>query len=145
MTDQHPALTVGRRWADAERAMAADQLEPLLAQDFMAVGPLGFVLTRAQWLDRFRSGLHNSAFDWQDVQLRDLGDTVITIGVQDQQTTYQGRDSSGRFRVSHVFVRRQGGWRIAHLQLSGPLLAPAQPRRLAGGRSSSSPRAANER
>jgi ketosteroid isomerase-like protein len=127
MAQDHPVLALGRRWADAERAMDAAALDPLLDPDFMAVGPLGFVLSRAQWLERYRSGLHNTAFSWQDVHLRDLGDTAITIGVQDQQTTYQGNDASGRFRISHVFVRRGDQWRIAHIQLSGPLPPQARP------------------
>ena len=102
--------------------MDAAALDTLLAPDFMAVGPRGFVLDRAQWLERYGSGLHNSAFSWDDVQVRDFGETAIAIGIQDQRATYQGNDASGRFRISHVFVRRDDQWRIAHIQLSGPLM-----------------------
>jgi ketosteroid isomerase-like protein len=120
--EEHPVFAVGQRWADAERAMDLSALDSVLHPDFMAVGPRGFVLTRAQWLERFRSGLHTTAFRWGDVQVRDFGDTAITIGIQDQQATYQGNDASGRFRISHVFARHDVQWRIAHIQLSGPLM-----------------------
>ena len=122
MAEGHPVLTLGQHWADAERAMDAPALDALLDPDFMAIGPRGFVLDRAQWLDRYRSGLHNSAFSWEDVRVRDFGETAIAIGIQDQQATYQGNDASGRFRISHVFVHRDGRWRIAHIQVSGPLM-----------------------
>jgi ketosteroid isomerase-like protein len=46
VTDQ--ILELGRRWADAERAGDADALEQLLADDFLLVGPLGFMLDKTR-------------------------------------------------------------------------------------------------
>jgi K+/H+ antiporter YhaU regulatory subunit KhtT len=40
------------------------------------------------------------------------GDTAVVVGTQVQQSTYQGRDASGRFRVTQVAVRQRGGWTI---------------------------------
>jgi hypothetical protein len=37
------------------------------------------------------------------------------------QAAYQGHDASGRFRVTHVYVRKADGWLIANIQLSGPI------------------------
>ena len=47
---------LGRRWADAEQRGDADALSALAVEDFTLVGPLGFVLDKQQWLDRYRSG-----------------------------------------------------------------------------------------
>jgi SnoaL-like domain len=49
---------------------------------------------------------------------RVLGDTALVTGVQAQTATYQGRDSSGRFRGTLVAVRREKQWSIVNLQLS---------------------------
>ena len=115
-------LDLGRRWADAELQGDADALDALLADDFVAVGPRGFVLNRQQWLDRYRSGdLRNEAFSWQDVAVRDYGEAAIAVGVQAQRTFYQGHDASGRFRLTLVAVRRGDRWLIAGLHLSGPI------------------------
>ena len=53
-TDQ--VLELGQRWAAAERAGDADALEPLLVNDFLLVGPLGFMLDKTQYLGSRRSG-----------------------------------------------------------------------------------------
>ncbi len=115
-------VDAGKRWADAERRADSDALDALLADDFVGIGPLGFVLNREQWLGRYRSGgLKNKKFDWQDVSVREYGDVAVAVGVQSQQSTWQGRESSGRFRVSQMYVRKGNRWLIAHIQLSGPM------------------------
>jgi ketosteroid isomerase-like protein len=118
-------LDLGQRWAAAERDEDVAALDTLLHPEFVGVGPRGFVLTRGQWLERYRSGdLRNQAFAWEDVQVRDFGDTALAVGVWDQQTTYKGQDVSGRFRATQVAVRRDGRWLIAGVHLSGPLVEP---------------------
>lgn len=117
---------LGQVWAAAERRGGADELGSLLAEDFVCVGPLGFVLDKAQYLQSRRSGhLKHEAFVWEDAWVREFGETAIVVGTQTQRSTYQGRDASGRFRVTQVIVRRGDHWSIVHLHLS-PIAAPPQ-------------------
>jgi ketosteroid isomerase-like protein len=85
-------------------------------------------LTRDQWLARFTNGLVNRSFTVTDLQVRDYGTTAVGIGVLAQETSWQGSDNSGRFRVTLVAVQADGGqagegWRLAHVHI-GPLQAP---------------------
>ena len=67
LTDQ--VMELGRHWANAERAGDADALEPLLADDFLLVGPLGFMLDKTQYLGSRRSGdLRHKSLDWEGVR-----------------------------------------------------------------------------
>jgi ketosteroid isomerase-like protein len=120
-------------WATAERDNDANALEALLAGDFVGVGPLGFVLDRDQWLVRFRDGLENRAFAVQDLKVRDYGAVAVAVGVLAQQTSYQGHDHSGRFRLTLVAVRPAdaGQWRLAHVHI-GALQPPPGPPTPAG-------------
>ena len=119
---QQQILDLGQQWADAERRMDAAALDALLDDGFVGVGPRGFALNRQQWLDRYPSGdLKNDAFAWEDVSVREYGDAAIAIGVQDQKTSWRGQDSSGHFRVTHVFVQKAGRWLVASIHLSGPI------------------------
>lgn len=106
-------------WAKAERAGNDGAIGEVLTDDFRLVGPLGFILTKEQMGERYRSGdLTHTAFAIQEPSVRLHGDCAIVIATQEQQTTYRGRDASGRFRVTLVAVRNGDRWRFASMQLS---------------------------
>ena len=121
---QHTLEQLGQAWSAAESASDADTLDRLLTDDFTCVGPLGFVLDKQQYLAGRRNGdLRHTAFDWSDVRLRVHADTAIAVGAQTQQSTYQGHDASGRFRVTQVMLRDGKDWQIASLHYS-PIAQP---------------------
>jgi ketosteroid isomerase-like protein len=120
-------LALGARWAEAEQTGHTEVLDEIAAADFRLVGPFGFVLDKTKWLDRYATGgLVTSSLVWDEVEVRDLGDTAIAIGRATQQATYQGRPADGAFRVTHVFVRDAGRWLLASMHLS-QAVPPARP------------------
>ena len=75
---------------------------------------------------RYRSGdFSTRELTWHDVEVRDYGDTAVAIGTQTQQAAYKGSPTNGDFRISHVFIRHDGQWTIAGIQLS--LTSPPGP------------------
>lgn len=114
------------QWTAAERDNDGERIDGYLAEDFVGVGPLGFVLGRPQWLGRFQAGLANRAFTVEEPQVHDHGDVAVLVGVLDQQNTWQGQDNSGRFRISLTAVRQAGRWLLASAHI-GPLQAPPVP------------------
>ncbi|MFD9871897.1 nuclear transport factor 2 family protein [Streptomyces niveus] len=128
----------GRRWAKAELHGDIDMLDRLLADDFRGVGPRGFILDKARWLERYASGdLIHDSFDWKEVEVRRHGDAAVAIGVQCQQSIVDGRDADGRFRATQ-FLAKGGdgaedgsgsgagdGWRLVGIHLSA--MAEPQP------------------
>ena len=116
---------IGSTWVDAELAADIETLDALATDDFRLVGPFGFVLDKQQWLDRYRSGdFATTTLTWHDVDVRVYGDSVVTIGTQSHEATYQGSPSNGEFRITHVFVRDGDRWKIASMQLSPTAFAP---------------------
>src|SRR5215472_1444294 len=123
-TDQ--LLELGRQWANAERAGDADALEQLLADDFLLVGPLGFMLHKTQYLGSRRSAdLRHESLVWEDVHVRAYDNAAVAVGSLTQRSTYQGRDASGRFRVTQVAVRDGDRWSIVGLHYS-PIAQPPE-------------------
>jgi ketosteroid isomerase-like protein len=119
-------LELGQYWADAERAGDADALEQLLADDFLLVGPLGFMLDKTQYLGSRRSGdLAHESLVWEDVRVRAYDNAAVAVGSLTQRTTYQGRDASGRLRVTQVAVRHGDRWTIVGLHYS-PIAQPPE-------------------
>ena len=123
MTAHDGVLELVQRWAAAEQENDAGRLDGLLAGGFAGVGPFGFILTRDQWLARFTNGLVNRSFTVTDLQVRDYGTAAAGIGVLAQETSWQGNDNSGRFRVTLVAVPAGEGWVLAQVHI-GPLQAP---------------------
>ena len=116
---QAEILALGERWAEAEQRADTATLDELAVGDFRLVGPFGFVLDKAQWLDRYRSGaLATNSLVWDEVAVRDFGDTAIAIGRHTQRATYRGQPADGQFRVTQVFVRDGRRWALASLHLS---------------------------
>jgi hypothetical protein len=98
-------------WAAAEAAGDATTLERQLADGFIAIGPLGFILPRPAWLDRHRSG--------------DLGYQEFSLG-------YRGHPIPEASRASLLLVSRDGRWQLAAIHLSfiaGTAGAPPIPSR----------------
>jgi ketosteroid isomerase-like protein len=122
MTATNDVLDLVGRWAAAEEKNDAGLLDGLLADDFVGVGPLGFVLTRERWLERFANGLENRSFTVEDPQVHDHGSASVVIGVDAQETSFRGGDNSGRFRLTLVAVRPADRWLVAGVHI-GPLQA----------------------
>jgi uncharacterized protein (TIGR02246 family) len=128
-TDTQQVLDLIQRWAAAELAGDIGAYGQLLTDDFAGIGPVGFVLTREQWAKRHLGDVRNEKFEVLDPHVRvygDPADTAVVEAVQQQATTAMGHDASGSFRLGLVAVRAGQDWRIAHVQLSGPLLKPGE-------------------
>ncbi|HEX6551650.1 MAG TPA: nuclear transport factor 2 family protein [Ktedonobacteraceae bacterium] len=106
-------------WATAELQGDTAVLERTLADDFVGIGPLGFMLTKQEWLARHQSGdLKYASFSLDEIKVRVYNDAAILIGRQVQNGTYRGNSIQGQFRITLVFVQQQGRWKLASLQLS---------------------------
>jgi ketosteroid isomerase-like protein len=120
-TDQAAAevLEVGERWANAERSGDTRALADLLTGDFVGVGPLGFVLGKQAWLDRYSSGaLVHEKFAWHDVTVRQYGDTAVAVGIEESAGSYSGHPITSRCRGTQILVRSGGTWQLAGVHLS---------------------------
>lgn len=94
-------------------------LDLLATDDFMLVGPVGFVLDKQQWLERYRGGsLRTTALAFEDAVTRVHGDCAIRIGRHVQEAEFQGRRVNGEFRATHIAVRDGDRWRLAGIHLS---------------------------
>jgi len=100
-------------------------LKRLLADDFVGIGPRGFTLTKEQWLERLASGdLRYESLTWSDVRARVYADTSVAIGRETSRAKYKGMDIQGQYRETQIYVRQDGRWLLAGLQLS-PMAEPS--------------------
>jgi ketosteroid isomerase-like protein len=119
---------LGEDWAAAELGGDTAFLERALADDFIAVGPRGFMLTKGQWLSRHASGsLTYASFEWDEVRVRVHGGAAVMTGRQKAEARYEDGDVRheirDQFRATLVFVQEHERWLLLGLHLS-PISAP---------------------
>lgn len=108
-----------RRWTAAEVGADVAALDALARDDFMLVGPAGFVLDKQQWLERYRQGdLVTHSLSFEDTMTRVWGAAGVTIGRHIQQAEYRGQPVNGEFRATHIAIHDRSGWRLAGMHLS---------------------------
>src|SRR5881227_3188503 len=111
-------LRLADAWATAELRGDAAFLENILADDFIGIGPLGFMLTKQEWLARHQSGdLKYESFNLDEGMVRVYNDAAVLIGRQVQNGAYRGNSIKAQFRTTLVFVKQQGQWRLVSLHL----------------------------
>jgi ketosteroid isomerase-like protein len=125
---------LGEDWATAELRGDTVTLGRILADDFVAVGPRGFMLSKEQWLSRHDSGnLTYEAFEWDEVTVRVHGDAAAMIGRETASAVYEDgevrHEIQDQFRATLVFVEEQGRWLLLGLHLS-PIAGPPAGRRV---------------
>jgi len=116
---EQEVLLLADTWVAAELRGDTVFLADRLSDDFIGIGPLGFMLTRQEWLARHQTcELKYQTFSLDEVKVRVYSDAAILTGRQVQEATYRGNPIPGQFRITLVFIRQQGQWRLANLQLS---------------------------
>jgi ketosteroid isomerase-like protein len=112
------------KWAAAEVRGDKTALDTMLTDDFVGVGPRGFVLTKSEWLDRHTSGdLKYDALNVDEIEVHPYGDAALVTSRQLQKGNYQSHDIQGQFRATQLLVRDGDRWRLASLHLS-PIAGP---------------------
>ena len=88
-----------------------------LADDYVAITPLGQVTTKPETIGARRSGqLRYEAMNITDMVVRVYGDTAVVTARADVKGHQLGEDFSGPYRYTRVWVRRSGRWQTVSYQ-----------------------------
>jgi hypothetical protein len=125
-------LELERDWSQADIHKDAAALDRILAEDWIGIDFEGTVLTKSQALE----GLASDSGSLETTVLRDMkvriyGNTAIITGSDTEKSEYHGKDSSGKYLWTDVFVLRNGLWQAVSSQ-STKLTEPSGPKELAG-------------
>ena len=88
-----------------------------LAEDYVAITPLGQVTTKQDTVSARKSGqLRYETIDVSDMVIRIYGDTAVVTARADVKGHQLGEDFSGPYRYTRVWVRRTGHWQAVSYQ-----------------------------
>jgi hypothetical protein len=86
-------------------------LEKTLADDWSGIDFQGNTNTKSQSIANLKSGASTTqSIDLLPLKVRVFGNTAVVTGGDTEKSTYKGKDSSGKYAWTDVFVNRNGHW-----------------------------------
>jgi ketosteroid isomerase-like protein len=124
-------IELERAWSEADLHKDAAALKRILADDWIGIDFEGTVLNKEQALKGIASDAGSlDSTVLRNMKVRTYGNTAVVTGTDTETGDYHGKDSSGRYQWTDVFVRRGGRWQAVSSQ-STRLTAPEGPTFLA--------------
>jgi ketosteroid isomerase-like protein len=106
-----------RQAKEASLHRDADFSLKTLAEDYVAITPLGQVTTKQDTVSARRSGqLRYESMNITDMVVRLYGDTAVVTARADVKGHQLGEDFSGPYRYTRVWVRKNGHWQAVSYQ-----------------------------
>jgi ketosteroid isomerase-like protein len=108
--DEQALLQLERDWSEAFVKKDVATLDRIMANEFQANWP-AFVGNKKQYLDLVKGGTAKAQSSANsEMKAFVLGDVAIVHGLVTEQSSVAGKDSSGQYRYTDVFVKRDGRW-----------------------------------
>lgn len=105
-------VQVGTNKANIEKD--TQTLGRIVADDWVGIDYLGHAVTKAQAIANLKSGAASiQSIQLGEMKVRVLGDTAIVTGSDTEKSMYKGKDSSGKYVWTDIFVNRNGRWQAA--------------------------------
>ena len=106
-----------RQAKEASLHRDVDFSQRTLADDYVAISPLGQITTKQDSVSVRKSGqLRYDTINITDMVVRVYGDTAVVTARADVKGHQLGEDFSGPYRYTRVWVRRSGRWQTVSYQ-----------------------------
>jgi len=110
-------LELERQAKDASVHRDAAFAERTLADDYVAITPLGQVITKSETIAARRSGqLRYDSIDVSEMVVRVFGNTAIVTARADVKGRDLGEEFNGPYRFTRVWIHRGGHWQTISYQ-----------------------------
>lgn len=108
-----------QQWREAIVTNNVNQMDRLLADDYIGITSNGTVETKAQDLAQRRAGtVRITKLTLSDMHVRIYGDTAVVTSQAQLEGTNGASDISGKYRYTRVYTRRLGQWKIVSFEAS---------------------------
>ncbi len=103
-------IALEQQWNDAILKNDSAAAGAFMAAEWTEITSVGSVLTRSEDLDELINGYSATSLRLSDTAVHVYDNTAVVSCITAEQSTYRGKDTSGRFRCMDVCVRRAGRW-----------------------------------
>ena len=100
-------------WVTAITKKDVAALENLLAEDFNGTSPTGDTFPRSDAIEDLKSGAYVvESMSLDEISVNVYGDTAVVFTSQQEKSKYVGKDNSGHYHFTNVWVKRDGKWKV---------------------------------
>ena len=94
-------------------------IDRIAAPEWMLSTDQGDLQTKTQADAELKSGAYNcESTTINELKVSVFGETAVVFGLETEKSTYKGTDSSGQYRFTDVFVKRNGIWQAVATHVS---------------------------
>jgi hypothetical protein len=98
-------------WSDAQKSRDIEKLRTILAEDWQGLGSDGAISTKRDFLNDVKSGASKlDSFEMGPMDVKVMGRVAVVQGSDVEKSSNHGKDTSGKWVWTDVFVDRDGKW-----------------------------------
>lgn len=113
-----------REWVAAIVNKDLVTLDRLLAEEFNGTSPTGSTFPKKSAIEDLKAGGYVvKSMDLDEVSVNAYGTTAVAFTSQNEVSQYDGKDISGHYHYTNVWVKRDGRWQVVASHGS-PLVRP---------------------
>jgi ketosteroid isomerase-like protein len=102
-----------RDWVAAIVKKDVPALENLLADDFNGTSPTAHTFLKNHAVKDLTSGDYVvDAMDLDEISVNVYGNTAVSFTSQEEKSKYLGKDTSGHYHFTDVWIKKDGRWQV---------------------------------
>jgi ketosteroid isomerase-like protein len=128
MSNETGIIAFLTEWSHAELQGDVAWIKSSLTDDFTGIGPLGFMLSKQDWVGRHAPGqLTYETFELDDVQVREFGGAAAVTAHQIAKGAFMGNPVPEHLRATLVLGDQSGAWKLTTIHMSFMAGTPGAP------------------
>jgi len=101
------------KWVAAIIAKDVAALDGILAADFNGTSPTGVTFPKEDAIEDLKSGNYVvESMGLDELSVNVYGDTAVVFTSQQEKSKYNGKENSGHYHFTNVWVKRGGKWQV---------------------------------
>lgn len=109
--DEQTIKQLEQEWADALMKRDQAAIDRITSADWVLTDPKGRLIAKAQADADLKSGtVKFESIKLDELKVRVYSDAAVVHGLETRRSSYKGKDTSGLYRFTDVFVKRNGRW-----------------------------------
>ncbi|SRR5579871_1537440 len=110
-------MQLEREWGQAQIKKDFAAIDKIIANDWMGIDYDGNTFDKPTVLEHMKSGASTlESEDISGMKVRVFGNTAVVTGIDVEKSKDRGKDSSGKYVWTDVFVLRNGRWQVVATQ-----------------------------